>query len=256
MPILTIRHVTIYHYRRPVSFGEHRIMLRQRDDDDQKVLKSELEITPEPSQLTWTRDIFGNHVATARFADRASELRFESTIRVDHAPTSFCAADIEDFARTHPFAYAAEDRPGLARFTTLPPPHPMLKRWAARFLRKDGSADTRELLVDMTRTIERTFRHVARHEKGTQGRVEMWRGFCRLDISVSAPFVWRCLSGSTMAPFPHPAHRTGQADFPHPALGQDLTPSPTARRARAPSSVRARSARKGARVDKSRPCFA
>src|SRR6266851_10525147 len=42
-------------------------------------------------------------------------------------------------------------------------------------------------------------------------------------MSVAAPFVWRCLSGSTMAPFPHPAHRTGQADFPHPALGQDFT---------------------------------
>src|SRR5438552_19155500 len=26
-----------------------------------------------------------------------------------------------------------------------------------------------------------------------------------------------------MAPFPHPAHRTGQADFSHPALGQDFT---------------------------------
>src|SRR3982074_1054335 len=26
-----------------------------------------------------------------------------------------------------------------------------------------------------------------------------------------------------MAPFPHPAHRTGQADFPHPALEQDFT---------------------------------
>jgi hypothetical protein len=26
-----------------------------------------------------------------------------------------------------------------------------------------------------------------------------------------------------LAPFPHPAHRTGQADFPHPALGQDFT---------------------------------
>src|SRR5215831_8987005 len=56
------------------------------------------------------------------------------------------------------------------------------------------------------------------------GRVEMWRGICRSDISVSASFVWRCLSGPTMAPFPHPAHRTGRADFPHPALGQDLTP--------------------------------
>src|SRR6202165_4205347 len=28
-----------------------------------------------------------------------------------------------------------------------------------------------------------------------------------------------------MAPFPHPAHRTGLADLPHPALGQDFTPS-------------------------------
>ena len=43
------------------------------------------------------------------------------------------------------------------------------------------------------------------------------------NISVSAPFVRRCLSGSTMSPFSHPAHRTGQADFPHPALGQDFT---------------------------------
>src|SRR5882762_590400 len=52
----------------------------------------------------------------------------------------------------------------------------------------------------------------------------MWRGGCRSDISVSAPFVWRCLSGSTVTPFPHPAHRTGHADLLHPALGQDLTP--------------------------------
>src|SRR5712692_5044618 len=51
----------------------------------------------------------------------------------------------------------------------------------------------------------------------------MWRGDIRQNISVAAPFVWRCLSGSTIAPFPHPAHRTGQADFPHPALGQDFT---------------------------------
>src|ERR1700729_4252731 len=65
----------------------------------------------------------------------------------------------------------------------------------------------------------------------------------------AAPFVWRCLSGSTMAPFPHPSHRTGHADFPHPALGQALTLSSTARHAQAGSDVRARSARRDARVD-------
>ena len=38
------------------------------------------------------------------------------------------------------------------------------------------------------------------------------------------------------------------ADHPHPALGQDLTPSSTARRAQAGSDVRARSARRSARA--------
>src|SRR3954454_19373974 len=85
-----------------------------------------------------------------------------------------------------------------------------------------------------------------------RGRVEMWRGGGRPGMSVSAPFVWRCLSGSTMAPFPHPAHRTGHADLSHPALGQDLTPSPTTGRAQVGSDGRARSARRGTRVDMSR----
>jgi DDE domain len=34
----------------------------------------------------------------------------------------------------------------------------------------------------------------------------MWRGGVRLGISVAAPFVWRCLNGLTVAPFPHPSH--------------------------------------------------
>src|ERR1700693_2004132 len=87
------------------------------------------------------------------------------------------------------------------------------------------------------------------------GRVEMWRSGCRLNISVSASFVWRCLSGSALTPFPHPAHRTGHADFPHPALGQDFTPSPTARRAQARLGVRARSAHKARLSRYSRPVY-
>ncbi len=59
------------------------------------------------------------------------------------------------------------------------------------------------------------------------GRVGMWRGGDRIGLSVSAPFVWRCLTSRAMAPFPHPAHRTGHALLTHPALGQDITPSHT-----------------------------
>src|SRR3979411_1105549 len=49
-----------------------------------------------------------------------------------------------------------------------------------------------------------------------------------------------------------PLIEPGHADLPHPALGQDFTPSPTARRAQAGTGVRARSARTGGRVDRSR----
>jgi len=181
MPILTIRHVTTYHYRHPVAFGEHRMMLLPRDDGDQIVVTSALDITPAPSQIAWTRDVFGNHVATAHFADHAAELRFESTISVDHAPARFDATAIADYARTYPFAYAADEAPDLARYLTHAPCE-HIERWADAFLRGNGTADTHNLLVTMTQTIKRDFKHVARHQKGTLEPVQTLQfksGSCR-----------------------------------------------------------------------------
>lgn len=182
MPILAIRHVTTYHYRRPVAFGEHRMMLRPRDDGDQTVLDLALDISPEPSELAWTQDAFGNHVATARFNGRAQELRFESTTFVDHAPVVFRAEDIADHARTCPFSYATREKPSLACFITPPVRHHELDRWTAGFLSANGSADTYTLLVGMTQAIKRTFKHTARHQNGVQDPVEtlaLGSGSCR-----------------------------------------------------------------------------
>ena len=71
----------------------------------------------------------------------------------------------------------------------------------------------------------------------------MWRGGCRSDISVSAPFVWRCLSGSTMTPFPTSRSSNRTCRFPasgspigfiacHPASG----PTPAYHTARVPGA--------------------
>ena len=90
----------------------------------------------------------------------------------------------------------------------------------------------------------------------TAGRVDDWRGGDRCDIAVSAPFGSRCPTSHAIAPFPVAARRTGRADLPHPALGQDFTPSPMPRHAQTESGARDRSARRGARVDTSRPCVA
>ena len=71
MTILTVRHITTYQYKQPVSFGEHRMMLRPRESHDQRLFESKLEIIPKPTNLRWIQDGFGNHVAIARFAGRA-----------------------------------------------------------------------------------------------------------------------------------------------------------------------------------------
>jgi hypothetical protein len=41
MTLLTVRHITTYRYKQPVSFGEHRMMFRPRDNFDQKLLDAQ-----------------------------------------------------------------------------------------------------------------------------------------------------------------------------------------------------------------------
>ena len=77
------------------------------------------------------------------------------------------------------------------------------------------------------------------------GRVEMWRGGRRSGLSVAAPFVWRCPSTLAVAPFPHPPHRTGRADCPHPALFRRIKPSRSSGRVQAAAGVSAPTSRRG-----------
>jgi len=186
MPILDIKHVTTYHYNRPVSFGEHRMMLFPRDDGDQKVLGCTLEITPKPVRLEWSRDIFGNHVATAQFDDRADKLSIVSKVRLNHAPAKFRGMDIDYSARRYPFAYSVDYWCDLNRYIQPPSARRELDSWTAAFFRNDKSVDLYELLVGMTETIKQTIRHISRHEEGIQDPVQtltLGSGSCR-DVAV------------------------------------------------------------------------
>src|SRR5271166_1865661 len=63
---LRIRHGTTYGYRRPVSMGPHRLMLRPRESRDLRLISSEINVTS-AGVLTWAQDVFGNAVATVTF---------------------------------------------------------------------------------------------------------------------------------------------------------------------------------------------
>ena len=66
MSWLRIIHGTTYRYRAPVRFGPHRLVLRPREGHDVRVEEMRLEITPH-CELEWSRDLFGNSIATAHF---------------------------------------------------------------------------------------------------------------------------------------------------------------------------------------------
>ena len=184
MKLITVRHVTIYRYKQPVSFGEHRMMLRPRDSYDQRLIEARLVIDPEPSELNWMHDPFGNCVAIARFSGRADMLTFDSTIRLDHEPNNPLDFQVEAYALDYPFSYSSEEVPDLARCIERQylDRERDLDRWAQQFLRKQGPTGSRELLAAMTLAIHQRFTYAARTEMGTQDPATTLRlggGSCR-----------------------------------------------------------------------------
>lgn len=184
MTILTISHVTRYTYRQPVAFGEHRIFVRPRESYDQHLIESRLTIDPEPAELRWTQDVFGNSLALATFNRRAKELRIDSWIRMEHKPLLTDEVEIEPYARRYPFGYAPEDMPDLLRSMERQhhDPERILDHWARRFVKKASETDTLAMLTSMTETIRRDFTYLPRAEKGTQTPIETLhkcQGTCR-----------------------------------------------------------------------------
>jgi transglutaminase-like putative cysteine protease len=106
MTVFVVRHLTKYRYKRPVRLGEHRLMFRPRDSFDQRLLRSDLMISPEPSRLRWIHDVFGNCVTLFDFDISSSYIDVESTIRLEHTPENAPDFQIEEYAKLHPFKYA------------------------------------------------------------------------------------------------------------------------------------------------------
>src|SRR4029079_8466499 len=185
MTLLTVRHTTTYRYKQPVSFGEHRMMFRPRDSYDQKLLEAWLTIKPEPTTIRWVHDVFGNCVTIADFHGRpAKELRFESNIWLDHAPSNAPVFEIEDYAQKYPFTYTPEEISDLLPATTpqYPDPDHAIHNWVRQFLRKGGPTDTGMLLMTRTYAFKEGFPYERRTEPGTRPPAEtlrLKRGSCR-----------------------------------------------------------------------------
>ncbi len=211
MPVLTVHHVTTYRYRQAVSFGEHRMMFRPREGHDQRLIEATLEISPQPASLRWVHDVFGNCVAIARFSGHARELRFDSLVRLEHSSDTALDFAIEEYARTYPFTYGAEEMPDLLRSIEryAPDPQREVDRWVRQFIPRDGRIRTQDLLVAITMAIKQGFLYVAREEHGVQEparTLKLGSGSCRdfamlmIDAVRSLGLAARFVSGYLYSP--------------------------------------------------------
>jgi transglutaminase-like putative cysteine protease len=211
MPILTVRHLTVYRYRQSVSFGAHRMMLRPREGHDQRLISESLQIKPVPSDLRWVHDVFGNSVAVARFSGRARELRFESIVQLEHHPSHALDFQLEEYAETYPFSYSADEIPDLARSIErhYHDPDRIVDSWARGFIRKDRPTRTMDLLEEITETISREFTYIARYDGQIQDpakTIRLGTGTCRdfallmLEAARSLGLAARFVSGYLYVP--------------------------------------------------------
>lgn len=182
MRLLTVRHVTTYRYSEPVGLGEHRMMFRPRESHDLRLVRTRLDIQPRPVKLRWLHDVFDNSVAIATFDAETSELRFDSTVTLEHRETAAPDYALEVGAQAYPFDYPDDERPDLVGALTRLYPGGGVDLWAARFLSSSGSTGTMPLLHSMTLAIKDQFAYVRRSEKGVQSpaeTLERGSGSCR-----------------------------------------------------------------------------
>jgi transglutaminase-like putative cysteine protease len=218
MRLLTVRHTTAYRYSEPVELGEHRMMFRPRESHDLRLLKSRLQITPQPAHCRLLHDVFDNSVAVATFDVSTAGLRFESIVTLEHFETALPDYPLEEFAEHYPFSYSEEELPNLSRALMQHYPSEGVDRWVKQFLDPSGTTGTMSLLRSMTAAIKQDFLYTRRSEKGVQNPTETLqtrRGSCRdfavlmMEAARSLGLAARFVSGYIFVPGADDAGTTG-----------------------------------------------
>lgn len=183
MKTIRITHETTYHYRQPVTFGEHRALMRPREGHDVHIARGHVEIEPKAS-VRWVRDLYGNSVAKVAFAEPADKLRIFSEVDVDLYDDELVTCHVDPDARSFPFHYPLEEQLGLVpyRLPSYPQDGPALRNWMLDLFRPGQSVDTVELLRSLNTHIFRSFQYLRREDPGVQlpsETIALGSGSCR-----------------------------------------------------------------------------
>jgi transglutaminase-like putative cysteine protease len=192
---LRIQHRTTYNYSEPVSFGQHKIMVRPREGHDLHIESSVLEITP-AHKIHWMRDVNGNSIAEIDFTEPGSRLMVYSELILQHYDSNPLDFILEESAAHYPFVYDPDSQVELTAYTHIlyPKDTARLREWLTQFWKPGGQAETIELLQQVNKFIHDTFQYQRRDEPGVQTPSETLQknsGSCR-DFATLLLEAFRC----------------------------------------------------------------
>ncbi len=88
MSRLRVRHETRYVYGAPAAFSQHLLRLSPRDREDQRVISSTITVTPDPQEMEWFEDGFGNRLGAATVFEPHDTLEIVAETVVERLPVT------------------------------------------------------------------------------------------------------------------------------------------------------------------------
>ncbi len=166
---LRITHSTEYHYRQPVRFGAHQVMMRPREDHDQRIVSFRAEVHPQPA-VRWLRDIYDNSIAVLTFKDESDLLRIGGEAEVMVREQGLPEFAIEAGAASFPFQYDAAEQIEIIPYRIPSYPHDsaVVHEWLKELYAPGRDVNTSELLLALNTRIHTAFRYLHREESGVQ----------------------------------------------------------------------------------------
>jgi len=169
MSWLHIIHQTTYRYNRAVRFGPHRLVLRPREGHDAHIEEMRLKIEPE-FELEWSRDLFGNCVATAHILRPADRLHFRNEVLL-HQTTPFPQRPVRgDTPSKFPVQFSEMESAVATAYlaSSYPTDVARVKEWINTTINPAIFCNAAEIVASVARTISKTIKYRRREDKGVQ----------------------------------------------------------------------------------------
>lgn len=179
---LRIVHQTRYLYKKKVHFGPHRLVLRPREGHDLRVESMEIKTEP-PANLAWSRDVFGNSIATVEFENAAQELLIESNVLILRMLPVLKTTKPLSSITPWPPVYDPLERAAVQAYQKLsyPKDADAVSAWLENFrIKKPGYAE--DVVRNLNEYIYDELKYIRREEKGVltpAQTLEIGGGSCR-----------------------------------------------------------------------------